>query len=265
VAQEQLNLQLVAQTPLDDGRVAAVRDGVARGWNENRIVPSLFRRAGTPVQVIEQSDTSEVIRSAVRIDRTLLQPNEVLGTGDMGDSIGAGLAMLEFGMLAGELRKVVAAVDVQAAPRDALASLIDELEAANVHPSVIIVPVDWRLERALELRDITRAAPTLGDWYGVPPGAATWYRGRFANVMVFAHPGMPKGQLLIADLNRIGIWRDVIPPGESSPMFELTEQPPKAGATTPPFVVVTVEQAYTFSLADPAAGRRVTYQLTESE
>jgi hypothetical protein len=105
--------------------------------------------------------------------------------------------------------------------RGRLESAIKTLQAEGLQPSLIFIPLDWRLDNELGLvSPFSSSEPP--EW--VPTAARNAFQGNIEGVAVFSWHSVPKNQIQIADLAAYGTWTQwLTSPAGDTLKIEITD------------------------------------------
>ena len=169
-------------------------------------------------------------------------PGRMIGLDSVATEIGRAVALHEVNQLLNSVSADVAASATADAATDVRGAIAD-MRAMGLNPTVVMKPVGWQLERSLEIDRGGGDRPRPPDWWGIPEGAAHWYRGRIEGVPVFDHPQL-KGQIFVLDLGELGTWTQGLDSNREALVVEVR-------TTTQQEAEATVHAAHT---AEPLEG-----------
>jgi hypothetical protein len=161
-----------------------------------------------------------------------------------------------------------------------LREAVDSFRQRGYRPRVLLLPVEWRLQRVLGLLDPWREATPPSEW-NIPPDASHWYLGELEETAVFQWPSLPRdtaylldpgtfGKLMQGSVDETGELLLVeVTPFDEREAAALAEQEPTllraegAGDSAArslrirEHVRVRVRERLTLEISDPAAAGRI--------
>jgi hypothetical protein len=104
-------------------------------------------------------------------------------------------------------------------PREAFVRALDELRADGFTPTLLLVPIEWRLLDSLGIGHPTQA-PASPAW--LPGGALQHFKGLVDGIQVLSSPVVPDDVMFLVDLNQWGRWIQSVNADSSILVAELT-------------------------------------------
>lgn len=191
----QEKLDLIAQ-PLDESKVELFRKNVREAWTENRVLREFTRLAGIPVSETPESDWGQLRFRINGLDPKglFVSPSNWVGLDHNASELGRTLALDEIGAIVRLATshgiEVVGDGDLPTRVR----SLLSQTRAAGLKPTLLLVPVHWRLIEALGLR----VDPPRGG-----PGVLKWHvKGEIDGVPVVDWRDVPDDRIYVVDGTR---------------------------------------------------------------
>jgi len=137
-------------------KVDAFQSAVVEGWREHRVLPDLVTRCELRVRTVSsQAWVGDRFRFEPRLDPKALfvTPTNWVGLEDNGRERGRHLAQGEVSAVIRLVAKEASGAEATGDAPQRLARLLVELRADGFEPSLIVLPIDWRLVQSLGLGD----------------------------------------------------------------------------------------------------------------
>ncbi|MDP3984156.1 MAG: hypothetical protein Q8Q52_04020 [Acidimicrobiia bacterium] len=208
--QEKLNL--IAQ-PLDMTKVETFGDALKRAWSDNRVLPEFAQLALIPgSQTPETGWGEDRFRFPPRLDPKglFVTPTNWVGLENTAQDLGRHLARDEVGSI---VRLAVLHGTESSAVGEVAAkvqALLDQARADGLHPTVVLIPVHWRLVDALGLRN---ELPNVRSGH-----LGHSFKGHFDGVPVLQWRDVPDDRVYVIDGQRFcQVVEGVEANGEPSP------------------------------------------------
>lgn len=198
---------------LDASKVQAFRASVVDGWREHRVLPDLAERTNLDVGQIPESEwTGDQFGFRPQLDPKglFVTPTNWVGLEDNGRERGRNLAQSEVTAIVRQMTAEGQEVEAVGEVSDRLTTLLAQLRGEGYEPSLIVLPIDWRLARSLGLEswrhDVGRG--------GLGPNL----KGSVDQVPVIDWWEVPENQIFAVDLERFCEVREAVgEAGESQP------------------------------------------------
>ncbi len=205
--------QELAEQELDAEKVEEFVSTVVRSWMEHRLLPEFARLSGlgiTEIRVEEWTGPTFGFKPMLDPKGLFVSPTNWVGLDHVADDRGRVLAQ-------GEVTAIVELATVHARevasggePSERLSSLLEQLRVDGFNPSLIVVPIDWRLADSLGLDDHNRHRRGVG--------LGRNFQGRHDGVPVIDWWDVPSGRAFAMDMSQFcEVIDGVAGPGESSP------------------------------------------------
>jgi hypothetical protein len=215
--QKEREEQSVIDAPLDAELVDEFTEKLRAAWRTSRTLRVIFDALGALDRIdgaLDERRGSQVKRWFLK--SVFIREPRVYGLEHTAEESGRGLALWEWRALLDKAEdSPAAAVEDGMTAGERLRSALTELREAGYQPSLVLVPIDWRLYQALELRP----APERGGDAPKP----TWlediegrsgFLGSVNDVPVLEHHHVPENRVYVFDLARFARFRepDVVDP-----------------------------------------------------
>lgn len=170
---------------LDPAKVEEFRSAVVTGWRETRGLEELASRTGTRITAASSSEWGDERYGLVTLDPKglFVSPTNWVNLEGSAREYGRRLAQAEISAAVKEVVKLSRGVRAGGSPVERLDTLLAALRRDDFEPSLIVLPMSWRLADALGLRDwerlretkpsrmnlkgVHRGVPVI-DWWDVP-------------------------------------------------------------------------------------------------
>lgn len=198
---------------LDTSKVQAFRASVVDGWREHRVLPDLAERTNLDVGQIPESEwTGDQFGFQPQLDPKglFVTPTNWVGLEDNGRERGRNLAQSEVTAIVRHMTTEAQEVEAEGEASDRLTTLLAQLRGEGFEPSLIVLPIDWRLARSLGLEswrhDLARG------------GLGANLKGSVDQVPVIDWWEVPDSQIFAVDLSRFCEVREAVDEaGDSQP------------------------------------------------
>jgi hypothetical protein len=217
--QKEREEQAVIDAPLDAELVDEFRENLRSAWRASRTLRVIFDALGALARIKGAFDgqSGSQIESWF-LKSVFIREPRVFGLEHTAEESGRGLALWEWRTLLDRAEVSPAAtVEDGMTAAERLRSALTELREAGYRPSLVLVPIDWRLYQALDLR----LAPERGGDAPIPPWlkdveGRSGFLGTVDDVPVVEHHHVPDNCVYVFDLARFATFKepDVLdPPG----------------------------------------------------
>lgn len=204
---------------LDHEKVNSFRQGVLQGWREHRAIEAL-EDFGLQAELLPPDQFGEGrfgFEPRLEPKGLFVTHSSWVGTDTHGEELGRLLARGEVGQLVKCIRETARGVRASGDASNRLTDLLEELSDAGYEPTLIVVPIDWRLWQDLGLADET----------AVPESLQGQLRGQFRGIPVLDWSEVPDDRIYAVDLNDFAhveeAWGEDGPiSGPEQPRIELT-------------------------------------------
>jgi hypothetical protein len=237
--------RLAAESP--DPDVVATAAGKVRAiWQANRIAPALFA-AFSLIVIDEQAPPAGTEHFLVQatVPKGVFVAGSYANDTFLFSELGRSAANSEMTVLIGRMAGSTE-LTTSAGPRaEAIRHGVRAMREEGYAPTLLIIPIDWRLTEELGLH----SSEKIGPPFELPEATRHWYKGVFEGVHVVVWPRVLNEQALVIDLEKYGLWRQWIPQGEEelSILVEFVDE----------------EEALRLATADPALGADANHQSAE--
>ncbi len=198
--------QEILSGKIDEGIVSRFIAAARESWQEHRLVPALYRRAGVAIGRAALPEGEGVqIRNTATLPKEMLLLGREISLNSIASEMARGVAMGEINKILNDVMDLVPPTVVPD-PAAGVRATIATMATNGLTPTVVVKPTGWQLERGLNIDkggDASRPRPP--DYWGIPEGAAHWYRGRIDGVPVFDNPDLDK-DIFVIDLGALGTW-----------------------------------------------------------
>jgi hypothetical protein len=212
--------QAVIDAPLDAQLVDEFREKLREAWRASRTLREIFDALGALERIdgatLDERDGAQLKRWFLK--SVFIHEPRVYGLEHTAEESGRGLALWEWNSLLDKANDgPAAAMEEGMTAVERLGSALTELREAGYQPSLVLVPIDWRLYQALELRP----APERGGDAPKPAWldnleSRSGFLGTVDDVPVLEHHRVPENCVYVFDLARFASFREpdvVDPPG----------------------------------------------------
>ncbi len=217
--QKEREEQAVIEAPLDSELLNEFREKVRSAWRTSRTLRVIFDALGALDRIdggLEEPSGSQIKRWFLK--SVFIREPRVYGLEHTAEESGRGLALWEWRALLEKAEdSPAAAIESGMTAGERLRSALTELREAGFQPSLVLVPIDWRLYQALELRP----APERGGdapkpaWLEDLEGRSA-FLGTVDDVPVLEHHYVPENRMYAFDLARFARFKEpdvADPPG----------------------------------------------------
>jgi len=197
--------------PLSAEKVAAFRSGVQGAWEETRVIGPIFEQFG---RFIIEANLSDVDESEGWFGREELMPKhmftdvrEVGGLDMIARQLGESVTLGEVSLFVRRLADAPQATVEDAEVGAAITAAAAEMRAAGLKPGIVMVPVSWQLEQALEVGHFERSEESEQASVFEGDRRRHWFRGMTAGMHVIRSTSVPVDRLILIDLEHWGRLR----------------------------------------------------------
>jgi hypothetical protein len=217
---------LIAQS-LDESKVTEFQQAVVDGWRQSRLVPGLEQ-----LGLIESNERPLEDFGMTRFYRqpwleskgVFVTPTNWALPGNFGKDIGQELAEDELDTILSSIVRLAPKFRGKGTVTERVRQMLGALRSSRYKPSVILVPIDWRLNRALNLPD-WREPDSREDPLG------RYIQGHIDDLPVLQWPRVPRDRIYAADLSAFVLIEEAIDQtGAVSPPTVSVEAIDEAGA-----------------------------------
>lgn len=189
--------QELAARPLDEAKVRAFQSAVVSGWRDHRVLPDLVARSGLRLRNVLTGDwAGPRFGFAPHLDPKglFVSPTNWVGLEDNGKERGRQLAQGEVSAVLGLLAEHAVNIEVDGDAPQRLRALLENLRADGQEPSLVVLPIDWRLSQSLGLEE--------GRTYRYEGGLGRSLKGLFEGIPVIDWWDLPKDRIFAVDIAR---------------------------------------------------------------
>lgn len=214
--QKQIEGDDLIEMDLDPTKVEEFRDELVAGWRANRSVEEVAERGRARVEPVALDEWEWDTYGFARLDPKglFVTPTNWVGLDTTARGYGRRLAQAEVTAIVKEVvaksRGVVGSGD----PSERLEQLLSAVRADGFEPTLIILPIGWRLADALGLR----------DWHQHPRPERLGrnFKGEFDGVAVIDWWEVPKDRMFAVDLAEFCLIQEAVNPEDQPSPPEVT-------------------------------------------
>lgn len=216
-AQQEIDDERARTEPLDPGKTQELVTAIRVGIEGHRWVPRLFERSGRfQAEGREAPDRELWLSFRQWLPRDIfLKESNFVGIDSFGEDVGRALAAGEVEAIIERAALLPPLVVGDGNARSKVEEAIRLFSSAGMKLSLVLIPVDWRLEDALGLTDpfSTVQAP---EW--VPKQIRPAFEGVIDGALVVSWHTVPSDRVYFFDLAEFATWRqwDTGPKGDVS-------------------------------------------------
>ncbi len=192
--QRDIDARQTRETPLNTEKVEEFVSNIRRGWESGRLGWALCRFVGAIADSADPLTGEELwpLRDQWLARDMFFEVSRWGGLDSFARDIGRATADDEMLAVVRLLPGPPLMVDNDSPIRAQVSAAISTLRESGYTPSVILAPVDWRVERDLLGEDWIARQTTAENLPGLPEAAAHWFRGRIEGCPVIDWPGIPR-------------------------------------------------------------------------
>lgn len=205
-AQQHLEDEEVRSSSQDPKKVDEFKNAIRMSLAEHQWIPTLFEKSGQlqPPNQEGPPDEKWFGRKQWIPKEMLLANSRFVGVDMFGESLGRAIADGEAEFLVNSLDDSQRIDTGSGTTREKLENAIITMRSEGFDPSLILIPIDWRLDNELGLVNPFGTAE-VPDW--VPEAARRSFQGSVKEVPVFAWHSVIKSRIYLVDLSRFGAWK----------------------------------------------------------
>lgn len=197
---------------LDPEKVSTFEGAVVKGWSDGRLAPALMGLGAASVAVVETTrfaDSRFGFAPRLEPKGMFVTPTNWVSVDSHGEHLGKELALGEALELVKALVKHARPLRGRGTPLERLNLVVSKLRADGHAPSLILMPINWRLGRELGLSE---SRPATHD-----SALGGHIRGWIDGVPVTEWSAVPKDRLYVVDLKAFCDVEEAGIPGTTEP------------------------------------------------
>lgn len=208
--ERRLAARALRETPLDPTGVEQFLSHIRMGWSSNRVGRELFAKGGA---VIEETTPLKGDELWPLVDRWLprsmfFERTPWADLESFAHEMGRVTADEEMRALVRALRAAQDLGTQQVWSEAVVSSGFVAMRERGHEPTLILMPVNWRLEREILGERGNQVRNEVGEVDYYSAAAMRWVRGRFGQVPVVAWPEVPRDRIYLVDIANFAHFRE---------------------------------------------------------
>jgi hypothetical protein len=215
--QKVLEEERIRESPLVPEQLEVFKRSLHEGWEENRLAAPLFQLVDSYEEPSEHPPgDAGWFGTDEWLPKDMFVPeSHIYGSEGIAHQFGFSLANGEVRELVDKLSDSPGEGEDSGPFPEKIRATMHKMVGEGYGPSVIVVPLNWRLTRDMGIEGGPRRRNDPSPPEGIPPEAARDnFRGRVDKVPVFELLRAPKDRIWIVDLASFAIWRQWLVNGE---------------------------------------------------